>query len=286
MYTNNGDYMKYFKNILNGILIGIVNPIPGVSGGTIMMMLGIYEKVTLYINNLFSNKKIKMKELFYLLQVACGLLVGIVVFANILQILYKLYLPQTLFCFSGIILFCIPSLIKKEMPHKKFNYFYFILGFLIIFILYYFSKHTTLLYFSDDKVTMSILIQMFLIGTINGGATIFPGISGSMLLLVLGRYYIYNYYLSKINTFDINIIIPVIFIFLGILFGMILSSKISNYLLRKYKRKTMSLILGFIISSSIVILPFNYDFNILSLTTSILFFFTGGLITLLIAKNT
>lgn len=273
------------KNFLGGILIGIANIIPGVSGGTIIVILGLFDKVMSSISNLF-KLKISMKErlnsFFFLCQIGIGLLIGLVGFAKVLEFLFVKFEMQTLFFFAGLILFSVPMLKKQELEGNKINYIYFILGILLIGIIAYLNpgesgnivKLDTLL---NTDLTFVYLMSLVIIGAIAGATMIFPGISGSMVLLVIGKYHLFKGYVANVTTFNFNILIPLAFIAIGVGIGIILSAKLTNYLIQNFKTNTMSFIIGLIIMSSIIILP-TKGYDLINTLTSILMFIIGGII--------
>lgn len=273
------------KNFLGGILIGIANIIPGVSGGTIIVILGLFDKVMSSISNLF-KLKISMKErldsFFFLCQIGVGLLIGLVGFAKVLEFLFVQFEMQTLFFFAGLILFSVPMLKKQELEGNKINYLYFILGVLLIGVIAYLNpgesgnivKLDTLL---NTDLTFTYLMSLVIIGAIAGATMIFPGISGSMVLLVIGKYHLFKGYVANVTTFNLSILIPLAFIAVGVGIGIILSAKLTNYLVKKFKTNTMSFIIGLIIMSSIIILP-TKGYDLINTLTSILMFIVGGVI--------
>ena len=104
----------------------------------------------------------------------------------------------------------------------------------------------------------------------------FPGISGSMVLLVLGYYYLYKSYVSNVTSFEPMVLIPLIFIAIGVGIGIIGSAKLTTYLLDNYRQKTMSLILGLVMMSGIVIIP-RSGYNLTILISSIICFIIGSI---------
>ena len=274
------------KNIVGGILIGGANIIPGVSGGTIIVMLGIFDKTMSSISNLFKIKiswKERLEAFKFLFTLMIGVGIGLVVFAKILTFLFDKFPNQTLACFSGLILFSLPSLKKQEMKDSKISIISFIAGIILIGALVFFSQGTGELTVSLEEIVSKTLdikyiLTLFLLGAISGGAMIFPGISGSMVLLILGWYHLFKGYVA-------NIIIGLIIIALGVGIGIILSAKLTTYLLNKHRTGTMSFILGLILMSAITIIPLK-GYDVITVITSILTFILGAiLVTLLEKKN-
>jgi len=273
------------KNFIGGILIGIANIIPGVSGGTIIVILGLFDKVMEAISNIFKIKisfKERINSLLFILQIGIGVGVGLVGFAKVLEFLFVKFEIQTLFFFAGLIIASVPMLKKQEMENKKIKPLYFILGILLIGIIAFLNpresgnivKLETLL---STNLTLVYLLSLIGIGSIAGATMIFPGISGSMVLLVIGKYHLFKGYVANVTTFDLKILIPLVFIALGVGLGIIISAKITNYLLKNFKQNITSFIIGLIIMSSIIILPTS-GYNLVNILTSILMFILGSII--------
>ena len=280
------------KNIIGGIMVGAANIIPGISGGTIIVLLGIFDKTMSSISNLFKLKisfKERLEALKFLLTLAIGVGIGLVVFAKILTFLFENFPNQTLLCFSGLILFSLPSLKKQEMKDSKISIISFILGMVVILAL-------TLLSPSDNNLTMTFeeiiskdiniiyIITLILLGIISGGSMIFPGISGSMILLILGWYHLFKGYVANVTSFDPKIIIGLIIIAIGVAIGVIASAKLTTYLLKKHKTGTMSFILGLILMSAITIIPLK-GYDVVTLITSVIAFILGAIVVTLLEKR-
>lgn len=280
------------KNIIGGIMIGAANIIPGVSGGTIIVLLGLFDKTMNSISNLFKLKisfKERLEALKFLLTLIIGVGIGLVVFAKILTFLFENFPNQTLLCFSGLILFSLPSLKKQEMKDSKISMVSFIIGMLIILALTFLSPNDNNLTITFEEIVskdlnLIYILTLILLGMISGGAMIFPGISGSMILLILGWYHLFKGYVANVTTFDPKIIIGLIFIAIGVGIGIILSAKLTTYLLKKHKVGTMSFILGLILMSSITIIPLK-GYDLVTLITSIIAFILGALVVTILEKK-
>ena len=273
---------KYdLKPFFGGVAVGIANIIPGVSGGTMLVIFNLFEKLTNSVSDIFKKKTDTRKEsIIFLLKVLIGTALGIIVFAKVLGFTLEHIEAETIFWFMGLILFSVPIVIKNEMQNEKFNLFFFIIGFLIIAILEYLNLKGVTNSVNEENGLISYLILIGL-GIIGGLSMIFPGISGSMVLLVLGKYEMIRSYIDQITTLDINIFIKLGVFGIGAILGIVLSSKLLSNLLSKHKGKTVSLILGFIIASALI-LPLNLETSI-KLTTEkvcglIVSFVLGGIV--------
>ena len=281
------------KNVVCGILVGIANIIPGVSGGTIIVILGLFDKLMESISNVFKLKisfKERLENLWFIMQVLIGAAIGLVAFAKILNYLFVHFELQTIALFAGLILLSLPMLKKEEMDGKKINILFFILGVLTIGIINYLSpgEEGNIVTYEElisKSLTPVFIGSLILMGVIGGATMIFPGVSGSMVLLVLGWYHMFKGYVAAVTTFDMKILIPLAFIAIGVGLGIIFSAKLTSFLLKKYKTNTMSFILGLIIMSAIVIFPLKkelYTFG--NIITSVITFILGGGLIILLEK--
>ncbi len=269
------------KPFFGGIAVGIANIIPGVSGGTMLVIFNLFERLTNAVSDVFKRKTDTRKQsIIFLVKVLLGTAIGLVAFAKVLGYTLEHLEAETIFWFMGLILFSIPLIVKKEMKNQKFSLISFLLGVGIIAILQYLNNKG-ITASSGSETGIFHYLSLVALGAIGGATMIFPGISGSMVLLVLGKYDMVRGYIDKVTSLDINIYIKLAFLGCGVLLGIILSSKILSSLLRKHKGKTISLILGFIIASALI-LPLNMDSTIKFTTEKIcgliISFILGGIV--------
>lgn len=273
------------RNIIGGICVGVANIIPGVSGGTIIVLLGLFNKLMESISNIF-NLKIKLKDkkndFTFLIQFLIGAGIGLIGFAKILEFLFVSFEIQTMYWFIGLILCSLPMLKRKELNDEKINPIFLIIGVLVIFAISYFAPGeegniVPLEELLDKNLSIGYLIILIGIGAIGGASMMFPGVSGSMVLLVLGYYHLFKGYVANVTTFNLNILIPLAFMAAGIGIGIVISAVVTNYLIKHSKRNTMSFIFGLIIMSAIVIIPTS-GYTVISTITSIITFLFGALV--------
>lgn len=273
------------RNIVGGICVGVANIIPGVSGGTIIVLLGLFNKLMESISNIF-NLKIKLKDkkndFTFLIQFLIGAGIGLIGFAKILEFLFVSFEIQTMYWFIGLILCSLPMLKRKELNDEKINPIFLIIGVLVIFAISYFAPGeegniVPLEELLDKNLSIGYLIILIGIGAIGGASMMFPGVSGSMVLLVLGYYHLFKGYVANVTTFNLNILIPLAFMAAGIGIGIVISAVVTNYLIKHSKRNTMSFIFGLIIMSAIVIIPTS-GYTVISTITSIITFLFGALV--------
>ena len=252
--------LLFFKSII----IGIANIIPGVSGGTLAVMLNVYDPITEKIGNFFLvDRKTKVSYFFYLLVVLIGAGTGIFLFANIIRYSITNYPKITVTVFTLLILPSIPYIVKGLDYKKKKNILAFCYGpiVMIIFILLglkYGDKTTgavTIQLVEGVCFTRGYLLKLLFCGIIAAGAMIIPGISGSLLLMMLGEYYNVVYLISSLVSSlkerSFAILTPLIVLALGIGIGLVAFSKGINYLLKNHREFTLFFIEG-IITFSII----------------------------------
>ena len=245
---------------LKSIIIGVANIIPGVSGGTLAVMLNVYDPITEKIGNFFLvDRKTKLSYFWYLLIVLIGAGTGIFLFANIIKYSIANYPKITVTVFTLLILPSIPYIVKGLDYKKKKNILAFCYGaaLMIIFIilgLKYGNKTTgavTIQLIEGACFTRGYLLKLFICGVIAAGAMIIPGISGSLLLMMLGEYYNVVYLISSLREKSFAVLSPLVILAIGVGVGLVAFSKAINYLLKNHKEFTLFFIEG-IITFSII----------------------------------
>ena len=199
--------MKYLMNFIKGMLIGISNIIPGVSGGTIAVVTGVYEQLISAIGNFFKKFKETFKDnMKLLIPIGLGAVVGVVLFSKLLEYLLETHEIPTYFAFLGLIVGSFPLIFKNALSKgfKKTYLIPFIITFAIGLTLTILEKcgvvGTGIESFGLDIVSIIIL---FFAGMIAASTMIIPGISGSFVLLLMG---VYHPLLSAVSALNIPIL--------------------------------------------------------------------------------
>lgn len=264
---------------IKGFIIGIANIIPGVSGGTLAITLGIYEQLINTISHFFKNIKENIK---FIIPLGIGAILSILVLSNIIGTCLENYpLPTTLF-FIGLILGGIPLLTNKTKGHKKkiSNWIIFFITAGIILTLTFLKSGDA--YVSLENMNLIGYLLLFLVGMIAAATMVIPGISGSFMLMLLGYYKPIIDTISSLTHFENisgNILILMPF-GLGILVGIVLIAKLIEHLLKKFEIKTYFGIIGFVIASIVSIVKPLIGTPITSLQTiiGIILFIIGAII--------
>ena len=247
-------------NTLRGMVIGIANVIPGVSGGTLMVSMGIYDKLILVLTHFIK----RMKEAIALLvPIAIGMLLSIAIFAKIFsEILFPKFPLQTNLFFIGLIIGGIPVIYKKvkgntiRLPQ--------IIAFVALF--------ATVVGFSlvgegggsSADITFSVgnVLKLFGVGIIAAATMVIPGVSGSMIMMILGYYNTIidtvNNFINALKSFDIPAMLDTFVVLIpfgiGVVVGAVAVAKLIEFMLNKFPLVTYWAIIGLIVASPFAII--------------------------------
>ncbi|MGL4450240.1 MAG: DUF368 domain-containing protein [Sarcina sp.] len=242
--------MEFVINILKGMVIGISNIIPGVSGGTMAVVLGIYDKLISTINNFFKDVK---KNVIFLGAIGIGAILGIILFSKLLTYLLDPvngYMEATHFFFIGLIIGSLPIIYKKATEQKveKKNYIFLIVAFIIVFGMSLMGDAESSAAVIRD-FSFGAAIKLCIAGFVAAAAMILPGVSGSFILLLMG---IYSTVVTAVSEMNIMLLIPVA---IGVILGILTMTKLIEALFKRYPQTAYFTILGLILGSIIAIYP-------------------------------
>lgn len=236
-----------WKNLYRGLIIGASNVVPGISGGTLALILGIYDQLILSINKLFSRKW--KQQLNFLIPLGIGMVIATFLFSKVIKWLFEYYPDPTQFAFIGLIIGILPLLFKESGIKQNFKGRHLILLLISVVVAAsfgFFGGDEGFIIAEIDLGTYGILL---LSGFIASTAMILPGISGSLVLLMMG---VYGTIINAVTELQLNILIVFA---IGIGIGIITMSKVISFLLRQYPIATYASIIGLVIGSILVIFP-------------------------------
>ncbi|MCX7678174.1 MAG: DUF368 domain-containing protein [Spirochaetes bacterium] len=277
---------KFFYEVGCGIIIGIANIIPGVSGGTMALILGLYDKLIggirnisiktlfLFLKSIFSKQhRADFKSEFatiegsLLLNLAFGAIIAIFSLAKLMTYLLMSHHDPTYGFFFGLVLASVASpwsLIKEKTPSTFFALFIAIIAIIAInqtvspqeLIRKAEARHIAMQY-NENRVNVDVPQKEFskyayyaFCGAIAISAMILPGISGSFVLLLMGGYFDI---LRALSTFDVLVLFSFA---LGCLIGLVAFVRLLHFLLHRYYNPTMGFLVGLVVGSLWVIWPF------------------------------
>lgn len=244
--------MEVVKEILCGIAIGVANVAPGVSGGALLVSMGIYDEVIHAVTGIFGHMRDSIR---LLLPYIIGMGIGIVGLSFVIEYLFGIYPIQTSMLFVGLIYGGMPFLLPKvwQKAPSAAEVCICILSFVLVICTELQSEGMARVLSTEPKM----LLMLFGVGVLAAAAMVIPGVSGSMLLLAMG---FYTPILAHINAFaaaclalDFKMIWycvqPLVPFGCGLVLGIFSIAKLIEYLLCRYERMTYFAILGLLLSS-------------------------------------
>ena len=234
--------LSWISKIIKGIVIALGFILPGISGGVLAAILGIYERMIRFLAHPFKNFK---EDVLYFLPVTIGMLLGIGLFSYPIEYLLEDYQVYVLWSFAGAIIGTVPSLVReatKDSERDKIDMIWFWATFIISGIGLY------ALNFVVGSLNASFT-SFILAGALLALGVLVPGLSPSNLLLILG---LYSPMLTGFKTFDlIGTFLPIA---IGAGATLIIFSKLMDYALRVYHSRVYHFIIGIVLSSTLLIL--------------------------------
>jgi len=250
--------MKYFftKNyiliLIKGMLMGIADLIPGISGGTIALITGVYKDLIAALNNLNVKniklnlfKNFKANKFDVLITLITGIAFSILLFSNVILFFLENYNNEISAFFFGLIISSVFILLNKIKGIQ-------ISDLLILVISTFIISQVLKLSSINQEVN---LLYILICGFICSSAMILPGISGSYILIILG---VYHFILKKLNTLFESNSDSYLYVFsfiLGAILGVLTFSRIIKWLFKSYEKRTMIVMIGFILGSISKIIP-------------------------------
>ena len=247
------------KNVLKGMLIGVANIIPGVSGGTMMVSMGIYDKLIHSLTHLFKEFKESMK---FLIPIFIGMGIALVGLSFIIEPAFEHFPLQTSCLFIGLIVGGLPAMWQKvKGKGMKISY--------MIPFLVFFAVVVGLAAMGEKEgnaadLTFSLwsVIKLFVVGIIASATMVIPGVSGSMMLLLLGYYNpivgAIKDFVTALVSFDIQgilsgcgVLVPT---GIGIVAGVFAIAKLIEVIFEKFPLQAYWAIIGLIVASPIAVL--------------------------------
>ena len=245
-------------DILRGVVIGLANLIPGVSGGTMMVSMGIYDKLIDCINHLFTRFK---QSILTLLPYGIGMVLAIAAGSFGLKAAFANFPLPTNALFIGLIFGSVPMILSLMKGEKKgiIGGILFAAFFALVVVLKAIEKENS----TEMPATLGNALLALLLGCIASATMVIPGVSGSMMLKTLGYYEpIVTEALPDLITALLQgnwpvvgerlvILLPFL---IGIVAGILGIAKLIEVLMRKWKGYTYCAILGMVLASPVAVL--------------------------------
>lgn len=239
--------MVYFRIFLSGMVIGIANAIPGVSGGTMAVVLNVYDRLIVLVS---LNLKKVLRDLPFALLLVAGAGTGIVLFAKLMSGLFDSYPVPTTWFFMGLIVGSIPFIARRtrgtgSVPVKS------VLGTIAVVVM------IVTAFFRPDEgagqaitaLDPAVFLFLFLASVAAAAAMIVPGLSGSFVFLMLGAY---RTVIRAVSDMNLPILLPVA---LGAGAGLLAGAALIRFFLARRPDMVYAVILGLVVGSLVPIFP-------------------------------
>jgi putative membrane protein len=250
--------MNLLKEILKGVLIGVANIIPGVSGGTMAVSTGVYDKMIKAITGFKGRLK---ESLWILFPYMLGAVLGIGLLSFVVRYTLNYFPLQTSGLFIGLIIGGLPVLLRR-VKGARINVGHavvFLVFFALVIGMTFLNGNETSA--SDISINTVTIIQLFLVGVIASATMIIPGVSGSLVMMILGFYGIIISNISQVIvamfSFEwggilhgMGVLLPFL---LGVVVGIGLVAKMIEFLFEKVPVFTYFAIFGLVFGSPISI---------------------------------
>ena len=246
--------LKAIVNFLKGIVLGLANIIPGVSGGTMAVSMNCYDE---YVETLGLRKL--RKNLFFLISAGIGMLLAIWFFSKVASEFILNYALASALTFVGLILGSMPLIFRHtKSAAKRFGLGHFLafaagIG-VMIGMAFLNGDETTNKVVTD--MTPTVFLWLICMMTLSAFAMLIPGVSGSLLMTALGAYGTITGAISRLDWIFIAAIV------IGAATGLLLGSRLISFLLRRFGGVTYAVIMGLVLGSVIpIVKPLTFTLN-------------------------
>ncbi len=247
-------------NFVKGIVTGLGAVAPGLSGSVLLVIFGLYQKTIATISALFTDFFFNLKSLIkretpfavfwknvwrdiwkglrFLLPLALGMVVGVLLFSNLVKYLLETFPMQTRYAFLGLVVGSLPLVFKevrKEGFHPK--YYALIVGTLLLGVWVFYINNLAIPAIRDPH-----FLQAVLLGVVVAASYVVPGIDSATILSSLGMYVLWN---NSLATLDFGVLLPAA---IGLVLGVIAVSLTISKLMKVCYTGTFSVIFGFFLS--------------------------------------
>lgn len=266
--------MKYISELLKGVIIGVANILPGISGGMLAITMGVYDKIIHAVTRLFREP---LKSIRILLPYGIGAVAGIIFLSLAFEYLFHTYPLQTKMAFLGLIGGGLPALVKrsfaKDGSDRKNGILTAVFTCCIVLIITFVAETTISLGHNGEGMDMASgaaylssgrywMFTLFLVGLLAAATMVVPGVSGSMIMMMIGYYepilQTNNACIRAASALDFPLLIAnglvLVPYCVGLAIGVFLFAKVVEGLLSRHERQMYRVIIGLVFSSPFVIL--------------------------------
>lgn len=280
------------KSILKGMVIGVANIVPGVSGGTMAVSMGIYDKLIHCVTHILKEFK---KSIKFLIPIGIGMVLALVGLSFVIEAAFEHFPAQTNLLFIGLIVGGLPAITKKIKGQKiRFGYF---VGAILFFALVVGLAAVGEGNGADADMTFNFInvLKFFGVGVIASATMVIPGVSGSMMLMLMGYYQpiieTISTFVKALVAFDVPVLLQCCGVLvpmgLGIVIGIVVIAKIIEIIFEKFPMYAYWAIIGLIVASPFAILLLSEfgTITVVTVITSIVTFALGFFVAMKLGED-
>ena len=279
--------------VIKGILVGLALVVPGLSASTFAVVTGIYEPLIHSMNNVGKERG---KSIKFLLPIGIGALIGVVASAGLVLFLIEAFTLPSYAVFIGLVLGSLPIIDRKAAPGIKApkNWLFLLFGFAAILVITFISSPDThdasTIYYIDGIGSVLIIFAAGLVSCI---LMAFPGISGSIILMLMGMFTTVYGAVARLPELSA---LPILGIFVvGALVGLFLAAKIMGALIEKHEASVYFMVMGLVLGAVVTLVhmgvwdAFAYAYGageiMMNVLWLVVFVVVGFVATRLLSKN-
>ena len=291
------------KNFFNGLVFGITQVIPGVSVGTVALILGFYFELIENINHFFKDIR---KSLSFLIPLAVGITLGLLLFSSIIDFLLTNYSFPTMLFFIGMVAGIIPRFFSKL---KEGGQKLYARDFLLIIFPFVILSATTFLRGTNApgqmevaeviaNINISYMVFLFIAGIAAASALVIPGFSGSVVLLLMGVFHLAIYSVSSIRfllldlsnfALMMDIIKVIVPLGIGTVIGIVFMARLIEKLFKNHQRQVYLVVLGLLLGSVFNLfgqpIVYRSGISVVIVIVGIVSFALGSVVSFKLGKN-
>lgn len=280
------------KSILKGMVIGVANIIPGVSGGTMAVSMGIYDKLIHCVTHIMKEFK---KSVKFLIPIGIGMVLALVGLSFVIEAAFEHFPAQTNLLFIGLIVGGLPAITKKINGQKiRLGY---LVGAILFFALVVGLAAVGEGNGADADMTFNFInvLKFFGVGVIASATMVIPGVSGSMMLMLMGYYQpiieTISTFVKALVAFDVPVLLQCCGVLvpmgLGIVIGIVVIAKVIEIIFDKFPMYAYWAIIGLIVASPFAILLLSEfgTITVITVITSIVTFALGFFVAMKLGED-
>ena len=277
--------MEFIYRLLKGMAIGVSNVIPGVSAGTLMVLLGIYDELVEAVGNFLTSKSNRKDYFLFLLPLVIGAGGGVLVFANLITLLIERFAAPTQFFFIGLVLGGVPAVIKMhhDMKPSISRLVAFTVGLGLVIFLGVEEQRGISGHIPAGTSSLLGFSLFAVVGFLAGGAMVTPGVSGAYIFLLTETYEPIMQALASLTQPPVHWAV-IVSVAAGAGIGLLICSRLIALALERRPAVTFYAILGLICGSLVGLWPAGFDVSV-SYFASMLAFIPGFTIAYLLGRS-